>query len=153
MSPACLGDQFNWICQISAGTTLRKTSLIAITEMFNRQFLIFIFGGLVCAIIDISLMHLMILAGFNYIIAATGGFFTGLGASYLFHSQLTFRFAMSSTNFWRFLAVVGVNYLFTIAFVSLFFLIFKSALIGKIISLPIIAVNGYYLSRRWVFQA
>ena len=120
--------------------------------MFNRQFLIFVFGGFLCAVIDIGMMQLMIFAGSNYISAATGGFFTGLGANYIFHAQLTFRSAMNRSNLWRFLIVVLINYLLTIMMVFFLFSIFQNALIGKIISLPFIAINGYYLSKRWVFR-
>jgi putative flippase GtrA len=120
--------------------------------MFNRQFLIFVFGGFLCAVIDIGMMQLMIFAGSNYISAATGGFFTGLGANYIFHAQLTFRSAINRSTLLRFLTVVFINYLLTILFVSLSFSFFQNALIGKIISLPFIAINGFYLSKRWVFR-
>jgi len=47
---------------------------------------------------------------------------------------------------------VLINYLLTIAMVFFSFSIFQNALIGKIISLPFVAINGFYLSKRWVFR-
>jgi putative flippase GtrA len=51
----------------------------------------------------------------------------------------------------RFLAVIGINYLITISFVTVAYSTLGGALIGKIISLPFVAVNGFLLSKYWVF--
>ena len=51
----------------------------------------------------------------------------------------------------RFLVVVGINYLITILFVTVAYSTLGNALIGKIISLPFVAVNGFLLSKYWVF--
>lgn len=118
----------------------------------SRQFLIFVMGGLLCAAIDIGAMQGLILAGTNHVIAATAGFFLGLLVNYVFHATLTFRSSMTLPTLWRFLSVVGINYLLTIGFVSLSFSMFENALIGKIVSLPFIAVNGFLLSKHWVFK-
>jgi len=118
----------------------------------THQFLLFITGGVTSAIIDVGIMQLLIFMSINPLIAATGGFFVGLLVNYSFHSQLTFRGGTSLYVFLRFISVVGINYLITIVFVYLSLLILNVALIGKIVSLPVIAVNGFVLCRHWVFR-
>lgn len=118
----------------------------------NRQFLLFIIGGSVSAIVDIGIMQLMISRGVGHVSSATGGFFFGLLVNYAFHARLTFRAVTTFPTFFRFLSVVGINYFITIAFVSLSFSMIGNALIGKIASLPVIAINGFLLSKHWVFK-
>jgi putative flippase GtrA len=118
----------------------------------TRQFLLFITGGVTSAIIDIGIMQLMIYMGINPIISASGGFFVGLFVNYAFHAKLTFTSVTIVSSFLRFMSVVGINYLITIAFVSLSLYLVENALIGKIVSLPVIAVNGFVLSKQWVFR-
>lgn len=118
----------------------------------DRRFLVFVVGGVVSAIFDIGTLLLMISIGVNHISSATGGFFVGLLVNYAFHVKLTFQAVMTPTSFLRFLSVVAINYFVTIAFVSLSFSFLGNALIGKIISLPVVAINGFLLSKYWVFR-
>lgn len=119
----------------------------------GRQFLVFILGGILCALLDVGTMQLLIEVGINPLVAATAGFLLGLTVNFLFHSRVTF----TSTAAWnvlpRFLLVVALNYLLTIACVSLFIHLLGSALFGKIVSLPVVAINGFTLSRYWVFRS
>lgn len=118
----------------------------------THQFLLFIIGGVTSAIIDVGIMQLLIFMNVNPLTAATGGFFIGLLVNYAFHSHLTFMAVTTISVFLRFISVVVINYLITIVFVYLSLLILNVALIGKIVSLPVIAVNGFVLSRHWVFK-
>ena len=122
-----------------------------IRRIFSRQFIIFITGGLASAAIDIGIMQLMITFGFDYILAATIGFFFGFLFNYTFHANLTFKSVVCLSTVIRFLAVIGINYLITISFVTVAYSTLGDALIGKIISLPFVAVNGFLLSKYWVF--
>jgi len=117
-----------------------------------RQFATFVAGGLLCAAVDIGLMQLLIGNGAHHTAAASAGFAAGLLVNYAFHSQVTFERAASKSAFARYLAVVGLNYLLTIACVALTVALFNHPLAGKILSLPLVAVNGYLLSRNWVFK-
>lgn len=121
--------------------------------LVSRQFLIFVVGGLASAIIDIGAMQLMVALNINPLLAATTGFFAGLFFNYAFHAIFTFRSATSLAVLSRFLAVVGLNYLLTIILVYVSFsLLYVGVIPGKILSLPIVAVNGYFLSKYWVFK-
>lgn len=52
----------------------------------------------------------------------------------------------------RFICVVGLNYILTLALVALSLSMFQNALIGKLVSLPLVAVNGFFLSKYWIFK-
>lgn len=116
------------------------------------QFLLFVLVGLVCALLDVGLMQLLTFLDFNYILAASVGFMAGLAANFLLHTRLTFRARYSHVILVRFMCVVLVNYLLTILFVSIFHKWIDMAVLGKILSLPLVAINGFFLSRRWVYQ-
>ena len=84
--------------------------------------------------------------------AASAGFGAGLLVNYVFHSRVTFNTTASPANFTRYLCVVGVNYLLTIGCVALAEANFDNPLLGKLLSLPLVAVNGYLLSKYWIFK-
>lgn len=118
----------------------------------SRQFAIFLAGGLLCAGVDIGLMHLLMTTGVHHTAAASAGFGAGLLVNYAFHSQVTFERAASRASFARYLVVVGVNYLITIACVGAAVALADNPLAGKVLSLPLVAVNGFLLSRYWIFK-
>jgi putative flippase GtrA len=118
----------------------------------QRQFLVYLIGGCICALIDIGIMQLLIASGVNYVAATSAGFAAGLLVNYAFHANLTFQTPATTFNFVRFLCVVGINYLITIACVSLSVSLVGIPLAGKLVSLPIIAINGYMLGKYWIFK-
>ena len=120
--------------------------------VLSRQFAVFVSGGLLCALADIGLMQLLLGSGVASTAAASAGFGAGLLVNYVFHSRVTFNTAASPANFTRYLCVVGVNYLITIACVALAEAHFDNPLLGKLLSLPLVAVNGYLLSKYWIFK-
>ena len=117
-----------------------------------RQFGVFVAGGLLCAGIDVGLMQLLVIKGFHHTAAASAGFVAGLLVNYAFHSRVTFDQAASKSSFARYMCVVGLNYGLTIACVALTVALVDNPLAGKILSLPLVAVNGYLLSRYWIFK-
>ncbi|WP_061532333.1 GtrA family protein [Collimonas arenae] len=121
--------------------------------MINRQFAIFVMGGVISALIDIGSMQILIVLGADKILATSIGFFSGLLFNYIFHARMTFKSKSSILVLCRFLIVVSANYLITIILVYCSYSIFhQNALLGKIVSLPIVAINGFLLSKYWVFK-
>jgi putative flippase GtrA len=118
----------------------------------SRQFATFIAGGLLCALVDIGVMQALLRAGAHFTGATTAGFLAGLLVNYAFHSRVTFDAAASSSSFARYLCVVGLNYLLTMGCVSLAVSLAGSPLAGKIVSLPLVSVSGYLLSKFWIFR-
>ncbi|MEH6436550.1 GtrA family protein [Massilia sp. DD77] len=123
-----------------------------IDALRRRQFAVFLIGGLLCAGVDVGTMQLLLASGVHHTAAASAGFGTGLLVNYAFHSRVTFEQAASAANFARYLCVVGLNYLLTIACVTLAASFVDNPLAGKIVSLPLVAVNGYLLSKYWIFK-
>jgi putative flippase GtrA len=117
-----------------------------------RQFAVFVTGGVICALVDIGLMQALIAAGAHFASATTAGFAAGLLVNYAFHSRVTFAQAATPANFVRYLCVVGINYLLTMACVALAVTLLGSPLAGKIGSLPLVALNGYLLGKYWIFK-
>lgn len=117
-----------------------------------REFAVYVTGGVICALVDIGLMQLLLTAGFHAAGAASAGFGAGLLVNYAFHSRVTFNAAASPANFTRYLCLVGVNYVLTLGCVALAAATLGSPLAGKILSLPLVAVNGYLLGKYWIFK-
>ncbi len=120
--------------------------------MISRQFAVFVAVGLSCAAIDIGLMQLLTWAGVHYMLATTLGFAAGLGVNFLLHTRITFSASYSHGALMRFMVVVLANYLLTLLTVALFHSWLDMALLGKVVSLPLVAANGFLLSKHWVYR-
>ncbi|MEO7495505.1 MAG: GtrA family protein [Massilia sp.] len=120
--------------------------------LLSAQFLVFIAGGALSALVDIGLMQVLLLRGAGSLAAASGGFLAGLLVNYAFHARVTFNSLTSAATLLRFLCLVALNYLITIALVGAAQALGGAALLGKLVSLPLVAINGFYLGRRWIFK-
>lgn len=117
-----------------------------------NQFVVFVLVGVTCAVIDVGLMKVLGMFGLHYMYAATIGFAAGLAANFALHTALTFKASYSHAKLVRFMGVVLVNYLITMFCVSQFHHWFGMPVLGKVISLPLVAVNGFLLSKHWVYK-
>ncbi len=113
----------------------------------------FVVVGFVCALVDTAVVWALDRRLFPYGVAVTGGFFAGVILNYVLHARFTFSVArLHAGQLLRFVAVVAANYLITLAVVALLHGIGGvDVVIAKVLSLPIVAVNGYWLSKIWVF--
>lgn len=123
-----------------------------LNALLTPQFVVYIFGGVLCAVIDIGSMQLLLANHFNAFFAASVGFVAGLIVNFAFHAKVTFKNVATPATFLRFLGVVGINYLITISLVALGVEFWQSALAGKVASLPIVAVNGFFMGKYWIFK-
>jgi putative flippase GtrA len=123
-----------------------------IMEAPSKQFFIFILGGFLSALIDIGTLMLLIKIGTTVLVATTGGFFLGLLFNYLFHTQVTFSVPKTMRSMFCFVIIVNVNYMLTLAFVFAAYFLNVHAVVGKLVSLPFVALNGFYLSKYWAFK-
>lgn len=118
----------------------------------TRQFLVYLCGGVLCALIDVGLMQLLLRAGAGLVTATSGGFLAGLLVNYAFHSRLTFGHGGGRGAFVRYLCVVALNYLLTLACVGAAQHLLGLPLSGKLLSLPLVAASGYLLGKHWIFK-
>jgi putative flippase GtrA len=120
-----------------------------------RQFLVYVAGGVICALIDVGLLWWLLRVGVPPLTATTAGFLAGLAVNYAFYTRITFDSPFTPSAFARFMAVVLLNYLLTVATVTLSIFATEHALaavIGKVVALPLVALNGYWMSKHWVFK-
>lgn len=120
--------------------------------MIFRQFSVFVGVGVLSALVDVGTMLGLTFLGVHYGLAASVGFAVGLVVNYIFHARVTFRAATSVGTAGRFGVIVLLNYIITIGFVFSFQHLFGIPLVGKLLSLPVVAINGYFWSRCWVFK-
>jgi putative flippase GtrA len=116
------------------------------------QMSLFVLGGILSAAFDVGLTAFLLRLNVDYLLAVSAGFAAGLGINFLYHARVTFRALVSLGAGVRFLVVVAVNYCLTLAVVWFVHNVLgQSVLFGKVLSLPFVAVNGFVLSRAWVF--
>lgn len=119
---------------------------------WRRQFLVFVAGGVLSAAVDLGLMRLALQQGAAALPAASVGFVAGLAVNYLFHARVTFARLAARHTLPRYLCVVAANYGLTLLLVALAQALAGNPLAGKLISLPLVAANGFLLSKYWVFK-
>ena len=117
-----------------------------------RQFLTFICVGGISAIIDVGCMRVLMLWQVHYVLAATAGFLLGFAINFTLHTLVTFKSAYSKTTLVKFMLVVLLNYGLTISIIAVSSYFWGSAMAGKILSLPVVAVSGFLLSKRWIYK-
>lgn len=109
-------------------------------------------GGLV-TLIDLGLTYLVVLITGTRILAVSVGFFAGFISSYLLHAKISFSAVLSpASQLPRFVALVVLNYSITVGavlFATEFFDL--TTMDGKLLSLPIVAIVSYFISKHWVY--
>ena len=118
----------------------------------SRQLILFLAGGVLSAVVDIGVLHLLLQGGAHFAVATTVGFGTGLLVNYAWHSRVTFDTAATPASFGRYLCVVALNYVLTLGCVALADSLFGMPVAGKIASLPLISINSYLLGKYWIFK-
>lgn len=124
----------------------------ALRILLSRQFFIYVTGGVMSAVIDIGAMALLLRMGMDTLYAATFGFVLGLVVNYLFHVQMTFATRKTLQSVSRFMMIVGLNYGVTLACVLIAQSLGWNPVVGKLASLPIVALNGFFLGKYWAFR-
>lgn len=130
-----------------------KTLRGLLTVQTLRQFCIYVVGGVGSIVIDLLVLWGLLHIGLADLISVTLAFIFGMVFNYLFHAKVTFNGNRSVSSLIRYLTGVAVNYVLTVVVIIFGQYIFGlETIIGKIISLPLVAVNGYLLSRYWIFN-
>lgn len=124
----------------------------SLQALFSRQFLLFIAVGAMSALVDIASMMLVLRSGGGTLVATTVGFLFGLSVNYISHVRMTFAARNNLHTAIRFLMIVGINYGITLALVYVAQILGANILLGKIASLPVVAINGFFLSKFWAFR-
>ncbi|HZX28406.1 MAG TPA: GtrA family protein [Telluria sp.] len=123
-----------------------------LAELLRPQFLVYLAGGVLSAAVDIGLLKLLVLRGVAPLPATSAGFLAGLVLNYVFHARVTFGAIASLRSVLRYLTLVGLNYLLTLAMVALSVRWWGDPIPGKLASLPLVAVNGFLIGKYWIFR-
>lgn len=118
----------------------------------SKQFILFVAGGVLSAVVDIGSMQMALLAGASPVLASSAGYFVGLAFNYAFHARVTFAARTTLGSSIRFICLVGLNYLITVGSVKAAVWLVGQPLAGKLASLPAVAANTFLLGRFWVFR-
>ncbi len=120
-----------------------------------RQPLVFVVVGGGVTLIDLGLTYLLILVTGTRVFSVSVGFLAGLLASYLLHAKISFSASLSpAKQLPRFAILVGLNYLITLGVVLVATDCLQlTIMIGKVISLPVVALVSYFVSKHWVYAA
>ena len=117
-----------------------------------RQFIVFCFVGVVSVAVDLFALLELVHLEVPPLIAVTISFIAGMLVNIWLHANLTFKTTLNTDRIVRFLMILCINYLVTLAAVLFFEKQGFSYLLGKLISLPLIAIHGFLWSRLWIFK-
>lgn len=117
-----------------------------------RQLFFYIVVGIMTAVIDISTMQATLYFSKNILFALTLSYIASVVFNFVCHSKITFSFGITIRVIYKYLTVVFFNYFLTVILVYFFVHLDFDALIGKIFSLPIVALIGFVLSKHWIFK-
>jgi putative flippase GtrA len=129
-----------------------KLNASTLNALLTPQFIVYLAGGVLSAAIDIGVMQWLLHLDATLVTATSVGFFAGMVVNFAFHARVTFKNVATPATFARYMCVVALNYLVTLGIVALGVAWLHSALAGKIISLPVVAMNGFFLSKHWIYR-
>lgn len=124
-------------------------------KVFSSNLFLFLSVGGLVAMIDLGTTQLLLLyIKFSSILPVTIGFFAGLISSYILHAKISFSANLEpARQLPRFFLLVILNYFLTICIVIACINILNlSTIIGKVVSLPVVAINSYLISKYWIYR-
>ncbi|MGC9402642.1 GtrA family protein [Vibrio genomosp. F10 str. 9ZC157] len=108
--------------------------------------------GIASALVDVGGLKLLSeFYNLTDVYAITIAYIIGMLFNYTSHSILTFQTKMSHNCFVKYLIVVGVNYLLALLIISLLKILGIPLVLSKIMSLPVIFISGFVLSKKWIY--
>jgi len=119
---------------------------------FPQQFIVFCFVGVTSVAVDLVILLELIQLAVPPLIAVTISFIAGMLVNIWLHANLTFKTNLNTHRVMRFITILCINYIVTLGAVLFFEKQGFTYLLGKLISLPIIAFHGFLWSRLWIFK-
>ena len=120
--------------------------------MLARQITAFVGVGLASAVVDLATTGCLLWIGLHYGVAASVGFAVGLWLNFMGHSGVSFPSKRSTSMLLRFSTITATNYLITLALVAAGAHWLQSPMLGKLLSIPVVAVHGFLWGKYWVFK-
>ncbi|OOF42974.1 dTDP-glucose-4-keto-6-deoxy-D-glucose reductase [Rodentibacter rarus] len=122
--------------------------------MITHQIIIFFIVGSSSALVDIGCLYVFNKILFwNNEISISLAFILGLIFNYFSHTYFTFQNKASVGNLIKYLILVLLNYVNTIVLMYLLIEFLDiDIIVAKVITLPIIAVTTFVISKIWVYK-
>ena len=117
------------------------------------KFVVYLIVGSVSAIIDLLTLSFLVSQHTKQWLTVTFAFIAGFAFNLKAHSLFTFVSPLTRISSIRFTAVAAINYLLTLAIIQILTAFSFSLITAKLISLPIIAIFGYFLGKHWAFKS
>jgi len=118
----------------------------------TSQIIKFTFVGLISAVVDLCTLYISIELGVYTYGAISVAFFLGLITNLWLHARITFETKLKTENSIKFLLIVGMNYGITLGMVFVSQQMWQIYLLGKLASIPMVAINGFLWGKYWVFR-
>lgn len=122
-------------------------------SVFSKRFVIYLLVGAFSAAVDLGVFQWLMYLGYSVNVALFFSFVSGFCVNYIGHASFTFKVKFSCLSFIKYLFVVVLNYLLAFCVVWFCIFIWNSPFFGKLVSLPLVALSGYHLGKRWIFAA
>lgn len=128
---------------------VRHPVLGRVPVQFGRYLVV----GVISAAIDIAALWLLLSAQMGRALAVAVAMVAGMVANYALHRVYTFRTRspLGVSSVALYVVIVGCNYVLTLAIIEVGLRLGLSVMWGKVVSLPVIALTGFVLTRRFVF--
>lgn len=120
--------------------------------ILTRQFFIYVAIGVISALVDIGILQISFFTIGGLFLPTALSYVSGLIVNFALHNIFTFKTSISFHRAVKYLTVVAVNYWIAFVFVYLSTIYFNNVLYGKVLSLPLIAVVGFILSKKWIYK-
>lgn len=117
-----------------------------------KKFSVFVIVGLISTVADLLFLWLMVAWGAAHSAAVSLAFGLALLVNLALQARFTFKSSLSPERIVKFLALAAINYLLTVTAVSTFEWLTLSLMWGKLVSLPIVALNSFFFSKYWVYK-
>ena len=117
-----------------------------------HQFAVFCLVGLFSAFVDLGSLQLLVWLDLPKYLSVTAGFLTGLVINLVLHARLTYGATLNAANSTRYGLVVLLNYLLTLACVTLSENLLAHYLPSKLVALVLAALLGFTLGKHWIFK-
>ena len=114
------------------------------------QITTYFFVGAISALLDISCIYFLNEIG-NFF-AISFGYFIGILVNYTMHAMITFKSGISINTFLKYVLLVAINYVFTVAIVLTMVQFGFPIIAGKIFALIVVALISFLSLKIWIFN-
>lgn len=127
---------------------LKKTNRLNLFKQICK----FASVGIISTIVDVGILRFLLSISMGEYIAIALSYFLGVIVNYMLHGLYTFNYSLSKKSAYKYCAVILLNYLITNLIIYIFQKYSFNIIYSKMCSIPFIAINGFILSKYWIYK-